>query len=602
MELKTQKRIESQLDLDGNILYTLTPKERVVVILSGGMDSTTLLYDVRSMGLEVFAITFDYGQKHSREVHCARETCSRLEVPWKHVNLKALNRLAPSALTREQWVVPHGNYDDESMKQTVVPNRNMVLIALATSYALGINANAVYYGAHSGDHCVPGSEVVITPNGKMTLNELRIGDSVLSYDVENKRTSFKEVINKVCNNYRDDVLCITTKGGRSIRVTSNHKVFKVDRSNFHQHTGWQKKIVEVPASELSAGDWVISPAVGYPLIPIHTEDTMIDLLPFCDMEHDQLRYDDSHIWFKAANKVKRFVDSRSFVKLLAWFITEGSHPGDSQSNTYRMAISQSKDVNPENCEEIYELLSKWGFNYTHSSHSIYFSGPTTRVLKLCGKVSRDKHIPSMYLNMHPKDWLDTIIKGDGHSKDDHDIIVTTSDELKEQVCYLATVLGYTTGVNVLTNGAYSIRVHYSLKKQMNYLGEAKMYEVKDISVSKGEIVYDITVEGNHNFFAGSSAGLLVSNSIYPDCRPSFVNAMRQLMYVCDWSPVELRVPYLYLNKGDIACIGRQLNVDYSLTHTCYEGEEKPCGMCGACRERAEAFEQAGMIDPLVRTS
>lgn len=128
--------------------------ERVVVILSGGMDSTTLLYDVKNSGKEVFAITFDYGQKHSREMSCARETCIRLNVPWKHVNLKTLGRLAPSALTREEWDVPKGRYDDENMKQTVVPNRNMVMIALATSYAIGLNATAVYYGAHSGDHAI----------------------------------------------------------------------------------------------------------------------------------------------------------------------------------------------------------------------------------------------------------------------------------------------------------------------------------------------------------------------------------------------------------------------------------------------------------------
>jgi 7-cyano-7-deazaguanine synthase len=125
---------------------------KAVVVLSGGMDSTTLLYDVINQGYETYALSFDYNQKHKKELECAKKTCEKLGIQHKVLDLSPLNQVAPSALTRDDWNVPEGHYADENMKQTVVPNRNMVLLSLATAYAIGIEATDLFYGAHSGDH------------------------------------------------------------------------------------------------------------------------------------------------------------------------------------------------------------------------------------------------------------------------------------------------------------------------------------------------------------------------------------------------------------------------------------------------------------------
>ncbi len=126
-------------------------KPKCVLIFSGGVDSTTLLYDLISQGYEVHALSFNYGQRHDIELAQAKLICAKLKVYHKIVPLHALNHVAPSALTREDIEVPDSSYDKESMKATVVPNRNMVMIALATSYAIGIGAKEVAYGAHKGD-------------------------------------------------------------------------------------------------------------------------------------------------------------------------------------------------------------------------------------------------------------------------------------------------------------------------------------------------------------------------------------------------------------------------------------------------------------------
>lgn len=128
--------------------------EEAVIILSGGMDSTTLLYDILNQGYRVYALSFDYGQRHGKEIWCAIHHCEKVGIPHKIINLNALHDVAPSALTRSEIPVPEGRYDEPTMKATVVPNRNMVMLSLAVAYAIGISANHVFYGAHAGDHTI----------------------------------------------------------------------------------------------------------------------------------------------------------------------------------------------------------------------------------------------------------------------------------------------------------------------------------------------------------------------------------------------------------------------------------------------------------------
>jgi 7-cyano-7-deazaguanine synthase len=118
------------------------------------MDSTTLLYDYVNRGYSMLAISFNYGQRHSKELDCAVATCDKLGIPHEVIDLSALNQVAASSLTRDETPVPEGNYDEPSMKATVVPNRNMVMIALAAAYAISNKATIVLYGAHAGDHTI----------------------------------------------------------------------------------------------------------------------------------------------------------------------------------------------------------------------------------------------------------------------------------------------------------------------------------------------------------------------------------------------------------------------------------------------------------------
>ncbi len=84
------------------------------------------------------------------------------------------------------------------------------------------------------------------------------------------------------------------------------------------------------------------------------------------------------------------------------------------------------------------------------------------------------------------------------------------------------------------------------------------------------------------------------HTIYPDCRPAFVDAFKAAAQAGTFAGVELRAPYTHLTKADIVRRGVALGVDYSKTWSCYVGGDEPCGRCGTCIERREAFAAAGL--------
>jgi len=106
------------------------------------------------------------------------------------------------------------------------------------------------------------------------------------------------------------------------------------------------------------------------------------------------------------------------------------------------------------------------------------------------------------------------------------------------------------------------------------------------------IGYAISI-GAKKVFYGAHAG---DHAIYPDCRPDFVKVMQLVANLAHYEPIEILAPYLFIDKGDIAIKGKAMNLDYSLTWTCYNGREKACGKCGACQERLEAMSKAGLDD------
>jgi 7-cyano-7-deazaguanine synthase len=127
---------------------------KVVVIYSGGMDSFTVLHKAVQAGHDVYALSFNYGQRHVKELQCAAKVCQELGIKHKIVDISAINQLLAGSSLTDDIDIPEGHYAADNMKSTVVPNRNMILLSLAVGYAVSLGASQVYYGAHSGDHFI----------------------------------------------------------------------------------------------------------------------------------------------------------------------------------------------------------------------------------------------------------------------------------------------------------------------------------------------------------------------------------------------------------------------------------------------------------------
>lgn len=129
-------------------------KSRVVVIYSGGMDSFTLVSRLRYAGYLVYALSFDYGQRHAKELKFAHDWAEHIGVTHRIVDMTSIGQLITNSALTKGGDVPEGHYSEENMKQTVVPNRNMIMLSVAIGYAVNIGAGEVYTAVHAGDHAI----------------------------------------------------------------------------------------------------------------------------------------------------------------------------------------------------------------------------------------------------------------------------------------------------------------------------------------------------------------------------------------------------------------------------------------------------------------
>ena len=382
---------------------------KIVQALSGGLDSETVLSYLINQGHEVHCLNFTYGSKHNKyECESAKQIAKYYNVPYRLIDLTKAFVGFKSNLLQSGGAIPEGHYEADNMSLTVVPGRNTIFSAILMGYAESIDGDGIALGVHLGDHCIPASEYITTSRGKISMESLKEGDLALSQNKDTGKISFKPVIEKVNNGFRKDIYQIITKGGRTARLTSNHKVHQIIRSNYNHHKGWDKTCIETPLNQLKPDDWVLTPIT------------------------------------------KEVLES-------------------SNSN---------------------EIINS--FKY----------------------------------------------------------------------------------------------------------GDAEIIQIKEIVKSDPEIVYDITVEDNHNFFVGTGSGILVSNSVYPDCRKEYIKALDTLVYLASNRKVEVLTPFINTDKAGIVKEGLKLKVPYELSRTCYKDQPLSCGLCGSCNERLEAFALNNVKDPI----
>lgn len=124
------------------------------LICSGGLDSVSLAYHLAHKKQLSGLISFDYSQRHKKELEYAVRCAEKLQVPVHLIDISSIGKaLSGSALT-DDIDVPDGHYAEENMKLTVVPNRNAIFLTIAFGIAVASNADAVAIAAHGGDHFI----------------------------------------------------------------------------------------------------------------------------------------------------------------------------------------------------------------------------------------------------------------------------------------------------------------------------------------------------------------------------------------------------------------------------------------------------------------
>lgn len=124
-----------------------------VIVLSGGMDSVTLLHEFKER--IALAVTFNYGSNHNaREIECAEWQCRLLGIEHRIVDLEFFRKYFRSSLLSGAEAIPEGNYDDENMRSTVVPFRNGIMLSIACGFAESERLKYVMIANHGGDHAI----------------------------------------------------------------------------------------------------------------------------------------------------------------------------------------------------------------------------------------------------------------------------------------------------------------------------------------------------------------------------------------------------------------------------------------------------------------
>ena len=128
-------------------------KKNSLIILSGGMDSVTMLHEYAS-SIDL-AVTFNYGSNHNaREIECARLHCEQLGIEHMIIDLSFIGEYFHSSLLEGASAIPEGDYDFDNMKSTVVPFRNGIMLSAAAGLAESRGLTRVMIANHAGDHAI----------------------------------------------------------------------------------------------------------------------------------------------------------------------------------------------------------------------------------------------------------------------------------------------------------------------------------------------------------------------------------------------------------------------------------------------------------------
>ncbi|OUR80238.1 7-cyano-7-deazaguanine synthase QueC [Alphaproteobacteria bacterium 46_93_T64] len=127
---------------------------KTIVVCSGGLDSVSLAHKVANEEELLRLVTFNYGQRHEKEIDFAKACAERLGVPCDVVDIRPIGKLLGGSALTDDIDVPDGHYAEDNMKVTIVPNRNAIMLSVAFGIGAANGADAIATAVHGGDHFI----------------------------------------------------------------------------------------------------------------------------------------------------------------------------------------------------------------------------------------------------------------------------------------------------------------------------------------------------------------------------------------------------------------------------------------------------------------
>ena len=125
--------------------------KKAIVLLSGGLDSATILYEARQQGFQIYCLIFEYGQKHIKEIVRAKQLAELVGVPFQCIKF-SLPWLGSSLIDKSMDIPQCKTFDGKSIPSTYVPARNIIFLSFAASYAEAVGAQAIFIGSNAVDY------------------------------------------------------------------------------------------------------------------------------------------------------------------------------------------------------------------------------------------------------------------------------------------------------------------------------------------------------------------------------------------------------------------------------------------------------------------
>jgi len=673
---------------------------RAVVLLSGGLDSSTCLAIALSKGREVHPLTVDYGQRHRKEVAAAKRIAKHFGMKTHKVLTIDLSQIGGSALTDKRVAVPERRTIAEiggGIPSTYVPARNTILLGLALGYAESVDADEVYIAANAVDYSVDGEARVWVRTAHWTkLMTIRQFCNLpadkyrtLAVDPRTLRLEWRSVTGRL--RHRADSkqsFSIRLERGHEITVTEDHSLFTIEPG-----TG---RLATVRGSDLRRGTPLV---VAYDLSSAtdawNRDLPELDLrgLPrYCaeSLKRWSVVREDGYL----TNRLRktripvRFKLTDDFLYIIGLWLAEGGKELYSEGSTLAFSIGGI----PGAAATLLSFFEQFRVHVSKSPANEYDYRVQSSVfaalfdfLGLFGTSSGgEKEFPPFFWNLSQRQRRAIIAglwDGDGShvfkhtavlAQKSHELILETyhclaldgifpilkdvrngqrlvaisrahdfrrflelyplrhpskraafdiaaRKEGRDQATGLWKVPGLWNHVSAarLPAGTKTAIYNSAGKYDHSFRAQRKAFapvpslrslveaplaflRVLRIESVRRTWMYDLSVEGAENFLAN---GILAHNSGYPDCRPEFYDAFREVARLgtkrgVEGRPIRIHTPLIRMTKADIVRTGARLGVPFELTWSCYHGRQKACGVCDSCQLRLKGFREAGIKDPI----